>query len=416
VQRTVPSAPAAPAAGRPAAPAVVVEHLSKHFRLPHRRYSTLKERILHPFATSTYETLRAVDDLSFEIAQGEFFGIVGRNGSGKSTLLKCLAGIYETDGGHATSRGRLSPFIELGVGFNPDLTARDNVIINAIMLGLTRRQAYERFDDIIAFAELEDFLDLKLKNYSSGMAVRLAFAVAVQVDADVILVDEVLAVGDAAFQRKCFDQFEALKAAGKTIVFVTHDMTAVERFCDRALLLERGRLVQIGDPHGVARSYNELNFGRLPKLADGALRIDDRRSAEIRAAWFETAGGERVTSMRRGAPLSLCMEVAFHGEVIRPRFHFHLRSSEHHTIFATSTDLHDLDTGTYGPGDVVVVRARLENWLAPGRYSLSPTLAAHGAGAGEALDVRENLNELTIEGTLAFDGIVDIPHTIEIER
>ena len=416
MQRTFPEVSDETAAAATAPPAIVVDRLSKHFRLPHRRYNTLKERMLHPFQTRSFETLRAVDDLSFEIAQGEFFGIVGRNGSGKSTLLKCLAGIYETTAGEATARGRVSPFIELGVGFNPDLTARDNVIINAIMLGLTRRQAYERFDEIIAFAELEDFLDLKLKNYSSGMAVRLAFAVAVEVDADVILVDEVLAVGDAAFQRKCFEQFDALKAAGKTIVFVTHDMTAVERFCDRALLLERGRLVRIGDPHGVARAYNELNFGRLPKLADGALTIDDRRVAEIRAAWFETTGGERVTSVPRGAPLTLCMEAAFNAEVIRPRFHFHLRSSEHHTIFAASTDLHDIDTGVYGPGDVAVVRVRLENWLAPGRYALSPTLAALGAGPGEALDVRENLNEVTIEGTPHFDGIVDLPHTIEVER
>ena len=162
----------------------------------------------------------------------------------------------------------MSPFIELGVGFNMDLTARDNVIINAIMLGLTRRQAHERFDDIIAFAELENFLDLKLKNYSSGMAVRLAFSVAVQVDAEIILVDEVLAVGDASFQRKCFEKFDTLKRAGKTIVFVTHDMTAVERFCDRAMLLERGRILELGDPHAVARAYNEINFGRLP---DGAM-------------------------------------------------------------------------------------------------------------------------------------------------
>ena len=159
-----------------------------------------------------------------------------------------LAGIYEVDEGGIEINGRLSPFIELGVGFNPDLTARENVVINAIMLGLTRKQARERFDEIIAFAELEEFLDLKLKNYSSGMAVRLGFAVAIQVDADILLIDEVLAVGDAAFQQKCFDQFETLKDAGKTIVFVTHDMSSVEHFCDRAMLLERGELVAIGAP------------------------------------------------------------------------------------------------------------------------------------------------------------------------
>jgi ABC-type polysaccharide/polyol phosphate transport system ATPase subunit len=411
VQRTVPPALEDDATAAAAVPAVVVDRLSKHFRLPHRRYNTLKERVLHPFQTASYETLHAVDDISFEIAEGEFFGIVGRNGSGKSTLLKCLAGIYDATSGDAQTRGRVSPFIELGVGFNLDLTARDNVIINAIMLGLTRSQASERFDDVIAFAELEEFLDLKLKNYSSGMAVRLAFSVAVQVDADILLVDEVLAVGDAAFQRKCFDQFDKLKAAGKTIIFVTHDMTAVERFCDRAMLLERGRIVDIGDPRKVARAYNEINFGRLPHGS-----VDPSRAAEIRAAWFETDDGTRVTEIGRGEPLTLCMEVGFHSDVEHPRFHFHLRNESHHTIFATSTELHPIDTGRYEPGDSVVVRAQMENWLAPGRYFLSPTLAALGAGPGEALDVRMNLNEVTVQGERRFDGVVDFPHTITIER
>ena len=411
MQRTVSTAVEDAPTGPTIPPAVVVDHLSKHFRLPHRRYNTLKERVLHPLQTASYDTLKAVDDISFEIAEGEFFGIVGRNGSGKSTLLKCLAGIYETTSGDAQTRGRVSPFIELGVGFNADLTARDNVIINAIMLGLTRRQATERFDEVIAFAELEEFLDLKLKNYSSGMAVRLAFSVAVQVDADILLIDEVLAVGDASFQRKCFERFDALKAAGKTIIFVTHDMTAVERFCDRAMLLERGRIADIGDPRAVARAYNEINFGRLPHGT-----IDPSRAAEIRAAWFETADGTRVTDIVRGEPLALCVEVAFHSEIAQPRFHFHLRNESHHTIFATSTELHPIDTGTFRAGDSVIVRARMENWLAPGRYFLSPTLAALGAGPGEALDVRMNLNEITVQGERHFDSAVDFPHTIDIER
>src|SRR3984893_10804561 len=161
------------------------------------------------------------------------------------------------EAGERHVRGRLSPFIELGVGFNMDLTARDNIMINAIMLGLSRKQARERFDEIIAFAELEDFLDLRLKNYSSGMNVRLAFSVAIQVEAEILLIDEVLAVGDASFQQKCFDEFERLKRAGRTILFVTHDMGTIERFCDRAMLLEKGRMIAMGDPGAIARRYNE---------------------------------------------------------------------------------------------------------------------------------------------------------------
>src|SRR5918992_1284275 len=268
-------------------PAVTVANLSKTFRIPHQRYSTLKERALHPFRSTSYDTLDAVKDVSFEVGPGECFGIVGRNGSGKSTLLKCLAGIYRTDSGVAAVRGRLSPFIELGVGFNPDLTARENVAINAIMLGLSRRQARERFEEIIAFAELEEFVDLKLKNYSSGMHVRLAFSVAVQADADILLVDEVLAVGDAAFQQKCFEAFDALKAEGRTIVFVTRDMGTVERFCDRAMLIERGRIQSVGEPHAIARAYNELNFGRLvhTQAEGGGDRYGTHEAAEIKAAW-----------------------------------------------------------------------------------------------------------------------------------
>ena len=185
--------------------------------------------------------LEALRGVSFAVEHGEFFGIVGRNGSGKSTLLKCLAGIYRLDGGEIWVDGRMSTFIELGVGFNPDLAARDNVILNGIMLGLTPREARRRYDEVIEFAELREFEDLKLKNYSSGMHVRLAFSVMIQVDADVLLIDEVLAVGDAAFQQKCFDEFNRLRDEGRTIVLVTHDMASVQRFCHRAMLLERGR-------------------------------------------------------------------------------------------------------------------------------------------------------------------------------
>jgi ABC-type polysaccharide/polyol phosphate transport system ATPase subunit len=403
------------AAQSSALPAVVVEGLSKRFEIPHHQYSTFKERALHPFQGRTSETLHAIDDVSFSVGQGEFFGVVGRNGSGKSTLLKALAGIYEADKGHALVRGRLSPFIELGVGFNPDLTARDNVIINAIMLGLTRKQARERFDDIIAFAELENFLALKLKNYSSGMQVRLAFSVAIQVDADVLLVDEVLAVGDAAFQQKCFDQFHRLKDSGRTIIFVTHDMSAVERFCDRALLLERGGVVSIDAPHAIARAYNELNFGRL-RGADG--QADPRAAptgAEIKAAWFENQDGERVAARAQGEPLRLCAEILFHGDVEQPGFAMHLRSAARHTVFATTTHLWAMDTGTFAAGEVVRVQVAMENWLAPGRYDLTPTVSTARGGA-DVLDVREDLAQIMIHGMRQSGAVVDIPHTLELQR
>jgi ABC-type polysaccharide/polyol phosphate transport system ATPase subunit len=241
-------------------PVLLVDGVSKRFRIAHERAFTFKERALHPFQSSEHHMLHALDEVSFELSSGEWLGIVGRNGSGKSTLLKCIAGIYRADKGRIAARGRLSPFIELGVGFNANLRARDNVLLNGVMLGLSPERARECFDEVIEYAGLEEYVDLKLKNYSSGMQVRLAFAVMIQVEADVLLIDEVLAVGDAAFQRKCLETLEDKRAQGCGVVFVTHDTDAVVRTCDRAVLLERGRVVEVGDPADVVHSYNRLNF------------------------------------------------------------------------------------------------------------------------------------------------------------
>ena len=227
--------------------AVCVADVSKTFRYSREAVHTLKERALHPLERRPQEEIQALQSVGLEVGQGEFFGIVGRNGSGKSTLMKCIAGIYGVDDGRIFLRGRLAPFIELGVGFNPDLTARDNVSINAIMLGLTPAQARARYDSIIEFAELEEFQDLKLKNYSSGMQVRLAFAVMVHVEADILLIDEVLAVGDVAFQQKCHDALQAGARRGP------HDPARHARHERRPALLR---------PGGAARGGPRRRAGR----------------------------------------------------------------------------------------------------------------------------------------------------------
>jgi ABC-type polysaccharide/polyol phosphate transport system ATPase subunit len=397
-----------------APPAVAVEGVRKTFRVPHRRYSTLKERALHPFQSRTFEALHALDDVSVTVRRGEFFGIVGRNGSGKSTLLKCLAEIYRPDAGHIGVSGRLSPFIELGVGFNPELTARDNVIINAVMLGLSRREARERFDAIVAFAELEEFVDLKLKNYSSGMGVRLAFSVAIHVEADVLLVDEVLAVGDASFQEKCSEQFARLRAEGKTIILVTHDMGAVERFCDRAMLLERGKIINIGEPTAIARDYNELNFGQLVHTHPEGGRDGERAACEIEAAWFEHAG-ERVTAIAQGQPLTIVIQARFHEALEDPVFAAVLRNEVGHAIFSCSTEWVGGPTGRFAAGEVATVRIDLDVWFATSHYKLTPSVALASAGA-RAVDMREDLVTLFVHTTHWTGGVVDVPHTIGIER
>jgi ABC-type polysaccharide/polyol phosphate transport system ATPase subunit len=229
--------------------------ISKTFSLPHEQRSTLKEHFLHPLRRTTFERQSAVVDVSFEVPHGEMFGIIGLNGSGKSTLLKIIAGIYRQDSGTVRMNGILSPFIELGGGFNPDLTGRDNIRINSTLLGLSRKELDERFDSILEFAELERFVDQKLKNYSSGMQVRLAYSIAIQVTFDILLLDEVLAVGDQEFQEKCFDTFRQMRAEGKTVILVSHDLKSVGDYCDRALLLEQGKVKAMGPAADVIADY-----------------------------------------------------------------------------------------------------------------------------------------------------------------
>lgn len=278
-------------------PPVVVDRVHKRFEIPREQVNTLKERMLHPLRRSPSDVLQALRGVSFAVRPGEFFGIVGRNGSGKSTLLKCLAGIYRVDAGEIYVNGRMSTFIELGVGFNPDLPARDNAMLNATMLGLSPREARRRFDSVIDFAELGEFVDLKIKNYSSGMLVRLAFAVMIHVDAEVLLIDEVLAVGDAAFQQKCFEEFERIRRSGATVLFVTHDMGAVQRFCDRALLLEHGRVVELGEPERVGARYMELNFSQEARHAEELAAAEEGGEGEGKGA----AGAAPTGSSERPA-------------------------------------------------------------------------------------------------------------------
>jgi ABC-type polysaccharide/polyol phosphate transport system ATPase subunit len=401
-------------------PAVVVDGVSKTFELPHERMHTLKERALHPLRRTDVDALQALRDVSFAVERGEFFGIVGRNGSGKSTLLKCLAGIYSADRGDIYIDGRLSAFIELGVGFSMDMPARDNVIINATMLGLSPREARRRFDAIVDFAELAEFVDLKLKNYSSGMLVRLAFAVMIQVDADILLIDEVLAVGDAAFQQKCFDEFVRIREAGKTILLVTHDMAAVHRFCDRAMLLERGRIVATDEPDVIGNRYLEINFSetarddaaheRTPASTE---RMGDG-DAEILEAWFENEAGERVTVLPAGGRCAFTARVRFLAEVDDPLFGVVLQNDRRDTILAASTLWSNPTPGRFTPGQLVDYRVSFENLLVPGRYHATPAVARQGGGIAW-IDRRERFVALLVSGPSRTDAVVDLPYEVQVQ-
>jgi ABC-type polysaccharide/polyol phosphate transport system ATPase subunit len=242
--------------------------LTKRFPRPHRRTELVRQRILHPLHGYAYEKNNAVDDVTLRVRQGEFFGVIGPNGSGKSTLLKLLASIYQPDAGTVSVRGRLSPFIELGVGFSGDLNARDNVRLTGTLMGLTRRELDSKFAEIIAFAELERFVDEKLRNYSSGMALRLAYSLAIQVPFDILLLDEVLAVGDERFQEKCYDTLVRIRQEGKTVIFVSHNLYAVQSVCDRAMLLRSGSTAALGTPADVIALYRAQEGTEDPWPAD----------------------------------------------------------------------------------------------------------------------------------------------------
>lgn len=248
---------------------IVVDHIKKDFVLPHERVNSLKASFtsLLKKKNKQKDTQHALKDISFTVHEGEFFGIVGRNGSGKSTLLKILAKIYQPTAGSISTSGRLVPFIELGVGFNPELSGRDNVFLNGAMLGFSKKETAEMYDDIVDFAELRAFMDQKLKNYSSGMQVRLAFSMATRAKADILLLDEVLAVGDGDFQRKCFEYFRTLKKNKKTVVFVSHDMSAIREYCDRAILVEGGKIIFSDTAEEVAKEYTKLFMPKADVIA-----------------------------------------------------------------------------------------------------------------------------------------------------
>jgi len=272
--------------------AIEIKNLSKHFRLPTEKSSSIKQTFINwTRGMKGYKEQKVLRDISFNIEKGDFFGIVGRNGSGKSTLLKLISGIYEPDGGSIHVNGSLVSFIELGVGFNGELTGRENVYLNGALLGFSVKEIDAMYDEIVDFAELREFMDQKLKNYSSGMQVRLAFACAIRAKSDILVLDEVLAVGDEAFQRKCNDYFERIrKECGKTVVLVTHSMDAIKRYCSKALMIRDGEIIAFGNPEDVANEYS------LENVADSANNNKAEDESKVRQLIIKNFNVELLSS------------------------------------------------------------------------------------------------------------------------
>jgi ABC-type polysaccharide/polyol phosphate transport system ATPase subunit len=401
----------APQPGDPVA--IQVEDLHKAFRIPTHRVDSLKERAVRPFASRDYRELRALDGISFEIREGEFFGIVGRNGSGKSTLLKLLASIYRADSGTIKMAGRLAPFIELGVGFNLELTARQNAVLNGVMMGLTPQQSRDRLEAVIEFAELEEFADLKLKNYSSGMLVRLAFSLMLEVDADVLLIDEVLAVGDAAFQQKCADAFREMKAVGKTIVLVTHEMSTVEQFCDRAMLINNGRIERIGEPAEVGQHYLQLNFERTSRVTSHALdeEVEEEPVRLLGAHLLGAAEGE-VHSVEHGEPIRIELELEALQDFAALEVGLIVGSADGVGVCACAAPIVGEDgEREVAAGQRMKVEATFDNPLMPGHYFVHCGVNRTAEG-GVALYVH-NATEFLVYGGPPGAGVVIVGNAVE---
>lgn len=382
--------------------ALRVDHVQKYFRLPTEHSNEIKQVFINwTKGIKGYRKQEVLKDISFTVNKGDFFGIVGRNGSGKSTLLKVISGIYTPNRGKVTINGTLIPFIELGVGFNPELTGRENVYLNGAMLGFTEKQIDGMYDDIVDFAELGEFMDQKLKNYSSGMQVRLAFSVAIKAQGDILVLDEVLAVGDEAFQKKCNDYFFDAKRRGKTIILVTHDMSAVRRFCNRAIFINEGKIEAEGEPNMVANKYSDLfRQEYIEKLEESDDAQSQPAAPEVNQSGIELGKlsilqnnkSVKLVAFREDFTIKLKIEADKAWDDVVVRAHIIDQAGQEINILSTKR----LDKLPLRQG-ANIIEFKTENILGEGDYLLNLTVNNNGSTKEELLNVAEAL-KFTVTG------------------
>jgi ABC-2 type transport system ATP-binding protein len=382
-----------------------VDKVSKDFILPHEKSNSIKSSVIGLFRSKdkNSEVQHVLKEVSFQVEKGEFFGILGRNGSGKSTLLKIISEIYQPTKGEVKHKGKLVPFIELGVGFNPELTGRENVYLNGALLGFSRKEIDEKYDDIVKFAELEEFMDQKLKNYSSGMQVRLAFSLAIRAEGDILVLDEVLAVGDTNFQQKCNDYFEKIKYESKTVILVTHNMDAVEKYCSRAMIIDNGHILQIGEPSRVAQKYSELNAGSSQDEDDIAEGVVD-----VKIVIDGENGPLRVIDSTQVKNVQFKLQLTSKEDLEDISFGFTIFSGAGIPIFATNSKLTD-SPFSLQKGISKEMTLKMENIFSNGNYDIAIAIRR---GDKEVLSSTRKTSAFSVFGRKHDFAITSPPYEI----
>jgi len=390
------------------APALEVADVSKKFRLYRERPTSLKARLLH--SRMRAEDFWALRDVSFDIPEGSSLGLIGHNGSGKTTLLKIVAGILRPTSGVVRQRGRLAALLELGAGFHPELTGRENVYLNASFLGLSRRETDAAYEAIVAFAELEDFMDNQVKFYSSGMLVRLGFAVAVHVDPEVLLIDEVLAVGDEAFQAKCLDRIRQFQRDGRTIVLVTHALDTVTKICDRAVMLHHGEVHAAGAPADVVREMRHVLLGTTDP---GFVPEEGTRQAEIASVELIWGSGASEIALRRGDPLTIQVDVRTNEPVADLDVDFAiLDGATNYPVLDARTSSHGISIDRFDGKKRV--RFRIASFpYTPGKYWV--TIGLSSQQTGRLYHVQTQRYGFDVVDAVRVQDRVDVPVDVEVE-
>lgn len=378
---------------------IKVENVSKDFLLPHEKTNSVKNIFTSSISNRSkkVEVQHALKNISFEVKKGEFFGVIGRNGSGKSTLLKILASIYQPTKGSVSVKGKLVPFIELGVGFQPELTGKENVYLNGAMLGFSEKEVAAMYKDIVAFAELEKFMDQKLKNYSSGMQVRLAFSMATRSQADILLIDEVLAVGDADFQRKCFNYFSQLKNEKVTVVFISHDMSAIREYCNRSMLIENNEIVQIGATDNVTQQYLKLFIDE--ETTTTAISSDENRWGD------KSLRIKGVESKITPDQIIISYVVKASKDFVRPIAGIRVRDASGNEITGSNTKHEKINLSDLKKGESINIEWSMPNILRDGKYAVDIALQYP-----DEITVADWWNDAT---TLVINKERHIPYTID---